>query len=406
MTSRYGRRGISARPRLELAEPAPELLTFNRAFITGREHRYIQEAIDNLHISGGGPFSDRSCGRLRELIGAEAVFLTHSATGALELAVMLAGIGAGSEVIMPSFTFPSTAAAFVLRGAVPVFVDISDETLNLDVGQVKRAISSRTRAVVPVHYAGVGADMDELCDLALERGLAVIEDAAQALGATYRGRPLGCFGAMAAVSFHETKNVTCGEGGALVLNDPTLVDRAEVLYEKGTDRRKFARREVEQYRWVDIGSSFTMSEIAAAFLWAQLESIDDVNRARLEIWNAYHRRLEPLEAEGLLRRPIVPDDRQHNGHSYYILLGEEDQRASFIDLLGRAGIEAVSHYVPLHDSPAGRRFGRSLGDLPVTQAVARRLVRLPLWVGMTADDVQHIVRSIEDTLPRRLARAG
>jgi dTDP-4-amino-4,6-dideoxygalactose transaminase len=295
---------------------------------------------------------------------------------------------------MPSFTFVSTANAFALRGATIVFVEIRPDTLNIDETAIEEAITPRTRAVVPVHYAGVGCEMDEIGRVATRHGLAVIEDAAQGILATYKGRPLGTMGAAAALSFHETKNVTSGEGGALVVNRPDWTGRAEILWEKGTNRASFSRGQIDKYTWTDLGSSYLPSEINAAFLWAQLEHADGITRRRLDIWNEYHQRLAPLEAAGVLRRPIVPGWCTQNAHMYYVLIAEPSMRADLLTTLNEQGINAVSHYVPLHSSPAGRRFGRAHGALLVTQHAADRLVRLPLWAGMSPIEVSRVVDSI------------
>jgi dTDP-4-amino-4,6-dideoxygalactose transaminase len=375
-------------------------IEFNRPHTTGREHPYMQEAIDNLHLSGNGPFSARCTQWLRESTGATAALLTHSATGALEMAALLAGIEAGDEVVMPSFTFVSTANAFVLRGATPVFVDIRRDTLNLDESLVEAAFTPRTRAIVPVHYAGVSCEMDPIRALAAEHGLIVIEDAAQAVGSTYKGAALGGLGEMAALSFHETKNVMCGEGGALLVNDERLVDRAEIIQEKGTNRREFFRGQVDKYTWVDVGSSFLLSELNAAFLWAQLEAADAIRRSRLDIWDAYHAGFLKLEETGALRRPIVPDACTHNAHMYYLILPAPELRDGFIEALAGHGVRTVFHYVPLHESSAGRRFGRAVGDLQTTSSMSARLVRLPLWVGMTDEEIEYVIETVTDTVAR------
>jgi dTDP-4-amino-4,6-dideoxygalactose transaminase len=296
---------------------------------------------------------------------------------------------------MPSFTFVSTANAFVLRGATPVFVDIRPDTLNLDEGLLEEAITPRTRAIVPVHYAGVACEMDEILQVARAHGLLVIEDAAQAVLSTYRGRPVGGLGDLAAVSFHETKNVISGEGGALLVNDPSFVDRAEVILEKGTNRSRFFRGEVDKYTWVDVGSSYLPGEIIAAFLFAQLESAVDITDRRLAIWSRYHEAFADLESQGLVRRPMVPDDREHNAHMYYLLLPDLATRTRLIDHLRAAGVQSVFHYVPLHSSPMGKRIGRAVGALPVTVATSERLVRLPLWLGMEEhqDRIIELVRA-------------
>jgi dTDP-4-amino-4,6-dideoxygalactose transaminase len=379
---------------------APTALSvpFNRPYTTGSELTYIEEAIEGAHLSGNGPFTARCSEFLEGLLGADRVLLTHSGTGALELASLLAEIGPGDEVVMPSFTFSSTATAFVLRGATPVFVDVREDTLNLDEKLVEAAITDRTRALVPVHYGGVACSMDELTSIAGEHGLHVIEDAAHALGATLRDRPLGTYGGLSALSFHETKNVICGEGGALVVNDPALSERAEILHEKGTNRRAFFRGQVDKYTWVDTGSSFPASELAAAFLWAQLERFEWLNDQRLAVWERYHEGFEQLERAGALRRSVVPEGARHNAHLYYLLLPDEDRRQRLIGELGRRQIASVFHYVPLHTSPAGRRFGRATGELPVTDDVSGRLLRLPLWVGMTDAQIDHVIASVQQIL--------
>lgn len=373
-------------------------IPFNRPHVTGAEFDLIREAIAAGHLSGNGPFA-RRCGEwLEREIGSAVALLTPSCTAALEMSAMLADVGPGDEVIMPSFTFVSTANAFVLRGGVPVFVDIREDTLNLDERLVESAITDRTKAIVPVHYAGVGCDMEALVAVARRYGLWLIEDAAQGICARRAGRPLGSLGDLAALSFHETKNVHCGEGGALLINDEGLIGRAEILQEKGTDRQRFFRGDVDKYTWVDIGSSYVMSDISAAFLFAQLERAQDVTRRRLEIWHAYHASFEPLERQGVLRRPVVPDDVIHNAHMYYVLLSEPSMRDGFICSLRDASIQAVSHYVPLHSARAGASFGRVAGALPVTEAVSERLVRLPLWPDMTSEQVERVIDAVTATV--------
>jgi dTDP-4-amino-4,6-dideoxygalactose transaminase len=371
--------------------------------LSGRELEYIQEAIANRHLAGNGPFTQRCQVWLREYLGAPQVLLTHSCTAALEMAAMLAGVAPGDEVIMPSFAFPSTANAFVLRGATPVFVDIREDTCNLDETLIEKAITSRTRAIVPVHYAGISCEMDRILSVARQHGLFVVEDSAQGLQAAYRGRPLGTLGHVAALSFHETKNVVMGEGGALIVNDEKWMERAEILWEKGTNRAQFSRGGVDKYSWVDIGSSFLPSEIGAAFLLAQLEHARTITERRLGVWDQYHRACEGMERAGLVRRPIVPDDCQHNAHIYYLLFSDEGTRSVVLSALNRAGIQAVFHYVPLHSSIAGRAYGRAGGGLPVTERVAGRLLRLPLWAGMGDTHVSAVVEHISRALPETCA---
>jgi dTDP-4-amino-4,6-dideoxygalactose transaminase len=359
-------------------------IPFNKPYMTGRELAYIAQAHGNAHLSGDGPFT-RDCNAwLERSIGCRKALLTHSCTAALEMSALLLNLEPGDEVIMPSFTFVSTANAFVLRGATPVFVDIRPDTLNIDEGLIEAAITSRTRAICVVHYAGVPCEMDAITKIASKHGLAIVEDAAQGIFSTYRGRPLGSFGALGALSFHETKNVISGEGGALLINDPTMLDRAEIIREKGTNRSQFFRDQVDKYTWVDIGSSFLPGEIVAAFLKAQLEDASAITERRMEIWNRYHAWALSHEQAGRARRPIEPPHCQHNAHMYYLLMPDLEARTRFIASLKARGIGAVFHYIPLHSAPAGKRFGRGHGELPVTDATADHLVRLPLWTGMEA----------------------
>lgn len=362
--------------------PAEIRIPFNRPYLTGRELEYISEAHANHHLSGDGPFTKRCNAWLERTVGCPRALLTHSCTAALEMAAILADIGPGDEVIMPSFTFVSTANAFVLRGGVPVFVDVREDTLNIDESKIEAAVTPKTRAIVVVHYAGVACEMDAIQAIASRHGLLVIEDAAQAVLASYKGRPLGGLGALGALSFHETKNILCGEGGALLINDPRLVARAEVIREKGTDRSRFARGELDKYTWVDLGSSFLPGEVVAAFLWAQMQAAETITGRRLAIWARYHEAFAGLERSGRARRPVVPPDTTPNAHNYYLLVRDAETRPRFIENLRADGIHAVFHYVPLHDSPGGKRFGRASGSMAVTRSVADRLVRLPLWLGL------------------------
>jgi dTDP-4-amino-4,6-dideoxygalactose transaminase len=376
------------------AAPRTRFLPFNRPFTTGREFEHIEQAIENLHLSGNGPFTQRCAEWLSERTGSPRALLTTSGTAALEMATLLLGVGPGDEVVMPSFTFVSTANAVVLRGGVPVFVDVRPDTLNLDVDAAAAAVTDRTRAIVPVHYGGVGCDMDAVGELARTHGLQVLEDAAQGVMAAYQGRPLGSMGTLGCLSFHETKNLTSGEGGALLINEHDLIDRAEVLHEKGTNRAAFFRGAVDKYTWVDVGSSFLPSEINAAFLWAQLEEADAITSRRMRIWERYHAAFAELEAQERVRRPIVPAGRRHNAHMYYLLLPDRARRDRLIERLSERGVMAVFHYVPLHSSPAGRRHGRAAGSLAQTDAASERLVRLPLWAGMEEEDVERVVAGV------------
>jgi len=373
-------------------------IPFNRPHTTGNELGYIQEAIDNGHLSGRGPFGSRCTDWLEKRTGAPRALLTSSCTSALEMAALLAEVGEGDEVIMPSFTFVSTANAIALRGATPVFVDIRPDTLNMDENLVADAVTRRTKAVLAVHYAGIGCELDDLGELARHRGLSLIEDAAQGALATYRGRALGTVGSMGCLSFHETKNVHCGEGGALLVNDAELIERAEIVQEKGTDRTRFFRGEVDKYTWVDLGSSFLTSEVNAAFLWAQLERADDITARRLQIWSHYHEHFAKLEALGVARRPVVPPHTDHNAHMYYLLLEDRAARDRLIADLAALGVQAVFHYVPLHSAPAGRALGRASEPMPVTDDVSDRLVRLPLWPDMTEAQVQRVAQSTVELL--------
>ena len=358
------------------------MIPFNKPYMTGRELECISQAHAQWHLSGDGPFTQRCNAWLEEHTGCQRALLTHSCTAALEMAALLLDIATGDEVIMPSFTFVSTANAFVLRGGTPVFVDVREDTLNMDESLLEAAITARTKAIVPVHYAGVACEMDAIRFIGDRHGIPIVEDAAQAVMARYQGRPLGSIGALGALSFHETKNVISGEGGAILINDPSLVKRAEVIRQKGTNRSEFYRGAVDKYTWVDVGSSYLPSELIAAFLWAQMESAEALTSRRIAMWNRYHEAFRDLEEKGLLRRPVIPGGCEHNAHMYYVLLRSAEARQKFIATMKAAGILTVFHYVPLHDSPAGRRFGHAAGDLRITRALSDRLVRLPMWVGL------------------------
>ena len=358
------------------------MIPFNTPYMTGRELEYIAPAHAAGHLSGDGPFTKRCHARLEEMTRSKVALLTQSCTAALEMAAILAELEPGDEVIMPSFTFVSTANAFVLRGAVPVFVDIRADTLNIDESKIEAAITPRTKAICVVHYAGVACEMDAIMALATQYGLLVIEDAAQAISSTYKGRPLGGIGEFGALSFHETKNVISGEGGALLVNDEAYIARAEIIREKGTNRSKFFRGQVDKYTWVDIGSSYLPSEIIAAFLAAQLDEADQIYARRMAIWDRYHAWAEPLERQGILRRPIIPAHCTHNAHMYYLLLPSMEARSHFIAALKQRDIGAVFHYIPLHSAPAGLRYGRAHGSLAITDDISARLVRMPLWIGL------------------------
>lgn len=379
-----------------MSNPKPNMIPFNWPHMTGKELYYIAESHFNGRLAGDGPFTKRCHAWLEQRTGCHKALLTHSCTAALEMSALLLDIQPGDEVIMPSYTFVSTANAFVLRGGVPVFVDIREDTLNLDERLIEAAITPRTKAIAPVHYAGVACEMDTIMDIARRRGLKVVEDAAQGVMSTYKGRALGSIGDLGAYSFHETKNVISGEGGALLVNDPALTLRAEIIREKGTDRSRFFRGEVDKYTWQEVGSSFLPGELIAAFLWAQLEEAQRITTQRLALWERYHQALEPLEARGLLRRPVVPRECQHNAHMYYVLLAPEINRQSVLSMLKDAAINAVFHYVPLHSSPAGQRYGRVHGSMEMTDRQSERLVRLPLWLGLTPEMQERVIRSLFD----------
>ncbi len=376
-------------------------IPFNRPHVVGTELSFVAQAQLNGHLSGDGPFTRQCHSWLERHAGGGKALLTHSCTAALEMAAILAGVGPGDEVILPSYTFVSTANAFVLRGAVPIFVDVRADTLNLDERRIEEAISSRTRAIVPVHYAGVSCAMDVIFEIAGRHGLLVIEDAAQGIMSTHRGRALGSLGHLGAFSFHETKNINTGEGGALLVNDRAMAARAEIIREKGTNRSQFFRGQVDKYTWVDVGSSFLPGEMVAAYLAAQLEEADVITARRLALWARYHDAFEALEREGRLRRPVVAESCTHNAHMYYLLLPDLEERTAFIEHMKAQEIQCVFHYVPLHSSPYGRQVGRASGAMTVTDNVADRLVRLPVWLGLE----EHLDRVIDTALQFFRARA-
>lgn len=370
-------------------------IPFNKPYMTGNELGYISQAHANGHLAGDGEFTRLCNAWLENYIGCHKALLTHSCTAALEITAILADLQQGDEVIMPSYTFVSTANAFVLRGAVPVFVDIRSDTLNIDEAKIEEAITAKTRAIVVVHYAGVACEMDTILEIARKHELLLIEDNAQGLGSSYKNRPLGSLGDLAALSFHETKNIMSGEGGALLINSPLFSERAEMVREKGTNRSQFFRGEVDKYTWVDIGSSYLPGDLVAAFLWAQMEEADSITRRRLDLWNNYHHCFVSLEQQDKVRRPIIPPDCQHNAHMYYLLLPDSDRRSALIRILREQGIDTVFHYVPLHESPAGKKYGRISGELVNTQNLSTRLVRLPLWLGLGERQAEVIEKVIE-----------
>ncbi|HOP78481.1 MAG TPA: dTDP-4-amino-4,6-dideoxygalactose transaminase [Thermogutta sp.] len=371
------------------------MIPFNKPFIAGKELYYIAQAVTMGNIAADGYFT-KACSRLlEERFGIRKVLLVPSGTAALELAAMLCNLQPGDEVIMPSYTFVSTASAFVRVGARPVFVDIRPDTLNIDETKIEAAITERTRVIVPVHYGGVSCEMDRIMDIARRYNLLVVEDAAQGVNAFYKGRALGSIGHLGCYSFHETKNYICGEGGALCINDERFIERAEILRDKGTNRQKFFRGEVDKYTWVDIGSSYVMAEILAAFLYGQLEQMDAIAARRFEIYQHYAMHLKPLEEQGFLRLPRIPAGCQSNHHLFYVLTPDGPTRDALLAHLKSEGIHAVFHYVPLHTSPMGRTFGYKEGDLPVTESLAARLVRLPMYYELTQHDQERVVVTLE-----------
>jgi dTDP-4-amino-4,6-dideoxygalactose transaminase len=374
----------------------PKAAPFNLPALIGKEIEYINAVLAGDQASGNGRFTELAQQELGRLLGGGRVLLTTSCSTALEMAAILSGIGPGDEVIMPSYTFTSTANAVVLRGAVPVFVDIRPDTLNIDERLIEAALTPRTRAITVVHYAGVGCEMDAISAIAARHRLTVVEDAAQAICARWRGEPLGRQGAMSAFSFHETKNIISGEGGALVVNREDLSERAEIIWEKGTNRVKFKRGEISKYNWVDVGGSYLPSELTAAFLYAQLQNAEAAIGRRLALWQRYYTAFEAAEARGDCRRPSWPAHCTHNGHIFYLLAPSAARRTEWLTAFREAGINAPFHYVPLHSAPAGRRFGRAVGDLEVTDSVASRLVRLPLHLHLSEAQQDYIIeRTLE-----------
>lgn len=373
-------------------------IPFNRLFLTGRELELIRDAINRESITGAGYYTRMAQQWLEEKLLADKVFLTTSATGALEMAVLLCGLKPGDEVIMPSFTFVSTANAVLRSGARPIFAEINAQTFNLDVEDVARRINHNTRAIIPVHYAGVACDMDALLNLARSRDITIIEDAAQALNATYKGSYLGTIGELGCYSFHGTKNYTCGEGGALVINQAELKERAEVIWEKGTDRQRFLAGEVDRYTWRDIGSSFAPSDILAAFLCAQLQETSTITNRRQRVYQRYYRELKPLQEEGLLQLPNIPDYAEPNYHIFYIVLPSPVRRNMVMVELHNRGIAATFHFVPLHTSPMGARLGYKAGDFPLTEEFSNRLLRLPIYPDMSDTEQEYVIEQLRECL--------
>lgn len=373
-------------------------IPFNKPFIAGKELYYIAQAITSSHLAGDGYFTRGCCHILEERFSIDKVLMTPSCTAALEMAAMLCDLGPGDEVILPSFTFVSTANAFVRSGAKPVFVDIRPDTLNLDENLIEAAITPRTKAICPVHYAGVACAMERIMEIAARRHLLVVEDAAQGVHAFYAGRALGGIGHLGTYSFHDTKNYIAGEGGALCINAPEMVERAEIIRDKGTNRSQFFRGEVDKYTWVDVGSSYVPSEISCAFLYGQLEALEAIAERRRALYEGYRHRLQPLEARGLLRLPRIPEDCASNYHMFYIVLHDMRTREALRAYLTQHGIQAVFHYIPLHSSPMGKKFGYHASDLPLTEELSGRLLRLPFYCDLTEAEQVSVVHHISNFL--------
>ncbi len=372
------------------------MIGFNVAPFTGKEFEYIREAISAEHICGDGIFTKKCSSWLEKETGSAKVLLTTSCTHATEMAALLLDIKPGDEVIMPAYTFVSTADAFVLRGAIPVFVDIRPDTMNLDEKLIEEAITEKTKAIVPVHYAGVACEMDTILEIAGKHQLAVVEDAAQGVCAWYKGRALGTLGDYGCFSFHETKNFSMGEGGALLIRDPEQIEKAEILREKGTNRSKFFRGQIDKYTWVNYGSSYLPSDMNAAYLWAQLEAADQINTDRMRTWKLYEELLSPLRDKGRIELPFVPEGCEHNAHMFWIKAADLSERSRLITFLKEAGIQSVFHYIPLHTAPAGQKFGRFHGEDRYTTKESERLLRLPLYYGLKEEDTRYIAAKVRE----------
>ncbi|MDO4188918.1 MAG: dTDP-4-amino-4,6-dideoxygalactose transaminase [Lachnospiraceae bacterium] len=369
-------------------------IPFNKPPYIGKENEYVLSAVANGHISGDGEYTKKCAARMEEMTGTKRALLTTSCTHATEMAALLAGINPGDEVIMPSYTFVSTADAFVLRGAAPVFVDIRPDTMNIDETLIEDAITDKTKAIVPVHYAGVGCEMDTIIDIAKRHNLIVIEDAAQAIASTYKGKALGTFGTFGCYSFHETKNISMGEGGALLIQDESMIEPAEIIREKGTNRAKFFRGQIDKYTWVNYGSSYLPSDMNAAYLWAQLDNIDLIQNKRLKVWNMYREGLKALAEKEYIQFGEIPKECTNNAHMLYIKVADLEERTKLIQYLKDKGIMAVFHYVPLHSAPAGQKFGRFNGEDKFTTKESERLIRLPLFYSITDEEVEYIIDTI------------
>lgn len=372
------------------------MIRFNVPPFTGKEMEYVKQAVDNMHICGDGEFTQKCSKWLEEKTGSAKVLLTTSCTHALEMAALLCDVKEGDEVIMPSYTFVSTADAFVLRGAKIVFVDVNPKTMNIDETKIEAAITDKTKVIAVVHYAGVACEMDTIMDIAKRHNLKVVEDAAQGIMSTYKGQPLGTFGDFGCLSFHETKNYSMGEGGALLIKDPQYIVRAEILREKGTNRSQYFRGQVDKYRWMDFGSSYLPSDMNAAYLYAQLEIADEINNTRLARWQQYYDALLPLEKEGLIELPYIPEYCEQNGHMFYIKCKDLKERTEFIDFMKKADILCVFHYVPLHSAPAGEKFGTFFGEDKYTTSESDRLVRLPMFYSLTEKETEYIISKVKE----------
>ena len=369
-------------------------ISFNKPPYIGKESEYVLDAVNKWHISGDGEYTKRCAKKLEELSGTKRALLTTSCTHATEMAALLSDIKPGDEVIMPSYTFVSTADAFVLRGAIPVFVDIRPDTMNIDETLIEDAITLKTKAIVPVHYAGVGCEMDTIMDIARRHNLTVIEDAAQAIASTYKGKALGTFGDFGCYSFHETKNISMGEGGTLLIQNEDMIEPAEIIREKGTNRAKFFRGQIDKYTWVNYGSSYLPSDMNAAYLWAQLENIDIIQKKRLSVWNRYKEGLSELEKKEYIEFGVIPDECTNNAHMFYIKVRDLENRTDLLKFLNENEIQAVFHYVPLHSAPAGRKFGRFNGEDRYTTKESERLIRLPLFYSISDEEVEYTIEML------------
>jgi len=368
-----------------------DCINFNEAPFLGQEFEHIKDAIDSKHISGGGKYTKLCNGILEDITGTKKALLTNSCTAALEMSALLLNIQQGDEIILPSYTFSSTASAFALRGANLIFIDVKNDTLNLNENLIEQAITKKTKAIIPVHYAGVACEMDSILDIASKHKIAVVEDAAQAIGSCYGKKPCGSIGDLGCYSFHETKNVSCGEGGALLINKEFYIEQAEIILEKGTNRSKFFRGQVDKYTWVDLGSSYLPSDMLAAYLYPQLQNMEKINEHRTELWNNYHNNFEDFEKREIVKRPFIPANCKHNAHLYYLRFNSLKIRSKFIEFMKVKGIMCIFHYVPLHSSPAGKKYGKAASSMKNTDNASDTLARLPLFYGMSKEVQNKII---------------